>query len=79
MYSPYNPIMGIGSPIPRKPVVFLCGGQDMSFYAPESLYAEYSPLFDKLNETGSMEACLSSMGRKDRPSAVLSEIMFRKD
>lgn len=78
MYSPYDPILGIGSPIERKSLAFTCAGRDVSFNVPLSLYSVFNEIFDVLNNVGSVEACMSILGLKGSANVLLSEILYSR-
>ena len=75
MYSPYDPLLGIGSPIERKSLAFTCAGRDVSFNVPLSMYDEFRELFVVLNSAGSMEASMSILGIKGSANVLLSELL----
>ena len=74
LFSPYNPVTGIGSPIPRVKLNFSAGSELISIEIPERMYTDNRYLYDQLNELRSVESLLRSLDQMAVPENVIGFI-----
>lgn len=76
MDAPYDPIAGIGSPIPRKKLSYSFQGKQIGFMAPETMFDE--PIIDALNG-GSIEDITSTGKEAETIQEEVIQIRLKHD
>lgn len=77
LFSPYDPVTGVGSPIKRVKLSFFHNNNKFTLYIPDSMYKDHKVLIDLLNETGSpSEVIVKTIGkgRKSDADSLVSEL-----
>jgi hypothetical protein len=80
LYSAYDPIRGIGSPIPRKKISYTFKGETEEWYCPVEMI-EKEPLINAIVQAGSIEAvsALSGKSTPDKLYEYLNSERFKYD
>jgi len=85
LFAPYDPTTGIGSPIPRRTIIFEVGGHTVTWGIPQTMYQENKDLIDAIESHHSIEKLLEATGQNANPATVnrflsdFTEQRFRHD
>lgn len=85
LFSPYDPVTGLGSPFERETFEFSVGGKEHVWNIPPEMYNENQALLDNISSRHRIEDVMFAAGMPDDPASLnvfmreIMELRFRYD